>query len=330
MGSGLCSRKVQTYLERLGPSELDPLIPDFVAQMEQLVCHQFGNFIPRSLITLSDKFREELTIFALGKIFELADNKYSVTVMRKLANHSPKFASMAFEIFRVHLYTLLKKDNDAVLLLSTLVETVAEESSLEFLISEVEKIKNTIEVSPLLRIISSLVDRTTGPLLERLSKKLAPHVPVLIDHQIGNYIVQSLIQRDSVELIDFLCKACAEDPVRIFSSKYRRYVVIQLMKRQAGAEFELRSLNLLFRDPEQLCFVLNNSLATKLLLAMVVRARWESEALVKLQSLSQDAWTNDLLYSCRSFKSFLQRLKWLHKGLLDLIVHDLDHQEVQH
>ena len=250
--------------------------------------------------------------------------------MRKLANHSPKFSVKAFEIFRVHLYPLLKKDNDAVLLLSTLVETANEESSLKFLVEEVEKIKNSFETSPLLRIISTLVDRTTGPLLDRLSKKLAPHVPVLIDHQIGNYIVQSLIEKVGGELVDSLQKACAEDPFLIFSSKYRRFVVIQLMKTEASAEFQKKALNLLFRNPEQLCFVLKNSHSSKLLLAMVVKTRWESEAIVKLQSLTQDALTNDLLYSCRCYKQFLQRLKWLHKGDYELVMQALQEDEALH
>ena len=329
MSDGLGSRKVQTYLERLTPSELDPLIPDFVTQMGDLICHQFGNFIPRSLITLSDKFREELTLFAIGNIFELVKNKYSVTVMRKLANHSPKFAKVAFEIFRVHLYSLLKKDNDAVLLLSTLVETSADESSLQFLVGEVEKIQNSIDSSLLLRIISSLVDRTTGPLLDRLTKKLAPHIPGLIDHQIGNYIVQSLIKKDRGELVEVMCEVCSKDPILIFSSKYRRYVVIQLLKSEASAELLETVLNLLFREPEQLCFALKSSHSSKLLLAMVVKTRWESKALLKLQSLTQDPWINNLLYSCRWFKQFLERLKWLHKGLFELVMQALEDDEEQ-
>jgi hypothetical protein len=330
MVSGLGSRMVQMFLESLSLSELEPILPDFVARMGQLVCHQFGNFIPRSLITRSDAFREELTLFCVANLFALVNNKYSVTVMRKLANHSPKFSKMAFEIFRVHFDTLLGKDNDAVLLLSTLVETASDESSLEFLIQQVEKIKSPAESSPLLRVISSLVDRTTGPLLDRLSKKLAPLVPVFLDHQIGNYIVQSLIRKVGGGLVDALCKACAKDPILIFSSKYRRYVVIQLMKTEASAEFQERALRLVFRNPEQLCFVLNNIHSSNLLLAMAVKTRWESEALVKLQSLTQEVRTRDLLYSCRCFQPFLQRLKWLHSGLYALVMQALEDEEALH
>jgi hypothetical protein len=289
--NGSNSKKIQSFVERLKEPELSQHLPHFLQNLPILVTNQYGNFIPRALIQKSEKFRSECSLFCLGNFFELVKNRYSVSVMRRLASHSPEFSKVAFEIFRVHLDALIEKNQDAVLLLSTLVENLGNTLKLDELADVVMSQIKRFRHSPLIRILSAIIDNASGETTEKLKLFILPCTNEYIDDKIGNYVFQALLRKNDRKANKAVFDCMIDAPMLLFSNKYRRHVLIELLRNNHNTVEDwtlAQELALaIISSPKFLFHALSRRYSMNLLLALVLRSKCESLVFDKLTSNPQ-------------------------------------------
>ncbi len=313
--SGSNSKKIQSFVERLEEPKLSQHIPQFLQHLGTLMTNQYGNFIPRALIPKSEKFRSECSLFCLGNFFELTKNRYSVSVMRRLASHSPEFCKVAFEIFRVHLDHLIDQNQDAVLLLSTLVENISDSSKLQKIADVVMNQIQRLQHSPLVRILSAIIDNANGEIVEKLKAFLLHYTNEYIDDKIGNYVIQAFLRKNDCTAKKAVLDCMIDAPMLLFSNKYRRHVLIELLRNNHNtAEDRTHAQELalsIVSSPDYLFNVLNRRYSMYLLLALVLRSQSESTVFDKLTTTSHEPNVNSSqknLALSRYYREFLDSI----------------------
>ncbi len=271
MDSGLASKMVETYLESIEEDQLKQMISDFEKHLGFLINHQYGNFIVRLMIAKSEDCRKICSEFCLNHFKELVKKKYSVSVMRRLASHSPEFCKVAFEIFRVNLDQFADRNSDSLLMLSTLMDLCQDQKILIKLASNIKSKLREEKHHPLLRAVTSIITNMPIETVEGLVDVLVTNLFSYIDDAIGNYVIQNLYQKYPEKVLPKLSSAFKMEPLLVFSNKYRRHVFLSIDESEFKRSLERTIIEYIEKNPQSLIFLLRRSESLDLLLLLIFR-----------------------------------------------------------
>ena len=271
--SGLTSKMVEAYLEPLSEEQIMQTILDFEKHLGLLINHQYGNFIVRLMIARSENCSKLCTAYCLKNFDELVKNKYSVSVMRRLASHSPEFCKVAFEIFRVNLDQFTDRNSESLLLLSTLIDLCQDRKILIKLASSIEsRIREELN-HPLLRTVTSIIPKVPIEAIQSLVDALVTNLFSYIDDAIGNYVVQYLYQNCPKKVLPKLFAAFESEPLLVFTNKYRRHVFLSIDNSFLTKNLEKVILAFIEARPQDLHFILRRRESLDLLLLLIFRTQ---------------------------------------------------------
>ena len=315
--SGSSSVKIENFIKLTASNteEFEYYLPQFIGKIETLITNQYGNFVARTLIQYSEKFRDECRIICMKKLGYFFQNQYSISVMRRLACFSKEFCNWAFAEFQSNLDNLLQYFPESILLFSTIVEEIQPDGMFQELIEIIRWSLSRNECSPILRIASVVVDRAPERLLVQVSGILLPFTHIYIDNQIGNYVVQSLLRRKLIHVLDCVLDCFSDNPLLIFTNKYRRYVLLEVLKNwelHAGQIDKIKRVaQKIFDSLKDLFNVLNRHQRTNLLLIIITRLQCEVEFRKKLCEIASRDRQESTFYRIENARYYLYLINML-------------------
>ena len=293
------SKRVQAFLESVDFQTLRSIIEILYEELPQLMVDQFGCYIPGCVIRLDPGFAHFCEAFCLANLGKLCIDKCAVKVMQALAGVSVSFSLEYLAHFKKHYFSLVF-NKESMIILNKVILQISDQSLLKFLVEDVEYnfSQKEFERPQLLRLLSSLIERCNGQLLERLVGVMLPHIWWLVDDKFGNYAVLTLLKYPVGREKNLVSSTVLLEPEAMFTKKYRRVLLLNCLISPGYQEFisellwklifQSSHLNQLF-EQETATWLFVATLAAEADLKQLKRAKKTVEDRVKADPLSTEA-----------------------------------------
>ena len=241
---GMSSRQdcesVINYLQSLSAARLALVSPAFTLSSNALMRHELGIKISQALISLSPEFTDECIRNCSADWLGVLQNKHSFLFVQNLlqASESLKTSLLQTVLTRMdELVELQRAMQHLIYLLPARLED-------GWILSAVWRISEWIKPQDpdalIITLLLNLVRRSSKQILQDLGATLRPHLPWLVDHEVGYQVVKLLIQKNDLPTVEALVQIGTDSPVQFFVKKYRKVLFLQylLSGNRNGAFFQ--------------------------------------------------------------------------------------------
>jgi hypothetical protein len=320
MNSQVGARKVHMLIESASEELVEMLVQQFEASTVRLVTNEFAYMLPRALCTRSQAFGVFFESYCLQHFVELSHDKFGLRALKGLAV-SPTFCRAALAQFEKN-YDKLIQDMQAIIFLATLITLAPEEESLRFVINDFKHRMKGIGNGHALRVLSSVAERISGPLLDQLANTLEPHVPWLIDDRLGNFGTQTLLKKGCVGPMRAFQKKSLEEPIHLFVKKYRKYVYLEVLKMEGMVPFIRQVVSAVTTNKAYLRQIFKREESTKILLVTLIEATLSLNALhMIMMDMLDSAFKDKQIFRAQYFWPFIDMMRLYLVGNYDRLVH---------
>jgi hypothetical protein len=279
------SKVVESYFDSLSKQEAVEMMDAVKTNLFQLLRNEHGCFILSYFIKKSSSFSSMCQSYCLANLKELSIDKCAVKVMQALAEVSVEFCKV-FIVYFIHNYFALINHMATVLLLNKCIMNCEDQDMnytffidrLELYIvksTEVSKsivYKEAIEEAEILRIMSSVLQRSKGHQRQRLEEILIPHIDWLLRDKISNCCAHKLFYPIFTESRWLLEKQMILDSLDLmFTRKYRKYTLLKVLKDKHLKPMVLEIFDRLVRDISIVFSLLQNEASVYLVIGLVLR-----------------------------------------------------------
>ncbi len=265
------SKRVQAFLESANNQTLRSIIKLLHKDLPLLMIDQFGCYIPGCVIRLDPGFAQFCEAYCLDNIGKLCIDKCAVKVMQALAGVSVTFSLHYLAHFKKNYFSLVF-NKESMIILNKVILQISDPNLLRFLVEDVEYnfSLEEFERPQLLRLLSSLIERCSGVLLERLVGAMLPHVWWLVDDKFGNYAILTLLKYRVSSDRNTVSSTVLIEPEAMFAKKYRRVLLLNCLITPGYQEFISELVWKLILHPTNLDLLFEQETATWLLIATLV------------------------------------------------------------
>ena len=327
MLSQVGARKVHKLIESASEEVVDSLVQQFEASTAKLVTNEFCSALPKALCTRSQAYGLFFESYCLQHFVELSHDKFGLRALKGLAV-SPTFCRAALAQFEKN-YDRLIQDMQAIIFLATLITLAPEEESLRFVINDFKHRMKGVGNGHALRVLSSVAERVSGPLLEQLASTLEPHVPWLIDDRLGNFGTQTLLKKGCLGPMRAFQKKSLEEPIHLFVKKYRKYVYLEVLKLEGMVPFIRQVVSSVTTNKAYLRQIFKREESTKILLVTLIEAALSPNALqMIMMDMLDSAFKDKQIFRAEFFWPFIDMMRLYLAGNYDRLVHLIEQPPV--
>ena len=313
------ARKVHLLIESAPEEVIDSLVEDFKANTPQLARNEFGYALPRALCTRSHVFGQFFESYCLQNFVELSHDKFALRALKGMAV-SQTFCRAALAQFENN-YDNLIQDMQAIIFLATLITLAPEEESLRFVINDFKFRIKGVGNSHALRVLSSVAERVSGPMLDQLANTLEPHVPWLIDDRLGNFGTQTLLKKGCIGPMRAFQKKSLEEPIHLFVKKYRKYVYLEVLRMEGMVPFIRQVVSAVTTNKPYLRQIFKREESTKILLATLIEASLSLKALqMIMMDMLDSAFKDRQIFRAQFFWPFIDMMRLYLAGNYDRLI----------
>ena len=273
------SKHVEAFLDRQPNEELIEVIKEAFQMLDNMTVHENGCFILTYLIRRNQVFAKVCANYCLSFIDKFFVENCAVKVMQALAEVSEEFCVVLMQHFQNH-YEELVSDLNAVVLVSKAIQFCPNGTDLTFyiqLLEEAYKDFGTSHQLPpklqhLVRLVSSLVERSKATDTGRLLQAFVPHLEWLMSDKLGNACTYKLLQQM------FCTDRFEKEKARILSSihlmyirRYRKYALLKILKMEESVPMIEGLFDQLLLSLDSVMMILRYDASTYLLIATLLR-----------------------------------------------------------
>jgi hypothetical protein len=279
------SKVVESYFDSLSKRETVEMIEVVKQNLYQLLMSEHGCFILSYFIKKSSSFSNMCQSYCMANLKELSTDKCAVKVMQALAEVSVEFCKV-FIVYFIHNYFDLIHHMSTVLLLNKCIMNCEDgDMNYTFFINRLELFikkstevsqgivyKEAVEEAEILRIMSSVLQRSKGHQRQRLEEILIPHIDWLLRDKISNCCAHKLFYPIFTESRWLLEKQMILDSLDLmFTRKYRKYTLLKVLKDKHLKPMVLEIFDRLVRDISIVFSLLNNEASVYLVIGLILR-----------------------------------------------------------
>ncbi len=314
------ARKAHLLIESASEEIIDSLVAEFESSTAMLVTNEFAFALPRAMCTRSQAFRKFFERYCLQNFVELSHDKFALRALKGMAS-SLTFCRAALAQFEKN-YDLLIQDMQAIIFLATLITLAPEEESLKFVVNDFKHRMKGVGNSQALRVLSSVAERVSGPLLDQLANTLEPHVPWLIDDRLGNFGTQTLLKKGCQGPMRAFQKKALEEPIHLFVKKYRKYVYLEVLKIEGMVPFIRQVVSSVTTNRPYLRQIFKREESTKILLVTLIEAHLSTNALqMIMMDMLDSAFKDKQIFRAQFFWPFIDMMRMYLAGNFERLIH---------
>ena len=306
------SKSVQKYLEKVDISELMSAYRVYETNMNRLILDRHGSYIVPVLIKRVKELRDVCEVNCILNVSLYVSDKCAVKVMQALAEISSKFCYEYVLFFSKEYYGLIRNP-DAVLVLNKCIPLLPNEYMLHFIVEDIVANMAVPRMAhpELLRLLPNLLDKLTGPPLNRLVRSLIPKIGWLMDEKIGNFCVHTLFKPKFVNYTPEVIRILTQDPILLFQKKCRRFILTKILAIDGNESFFVELIKSLCMVCKLMDIVFDDELATFMLLGVLTKIP-NLDMIQKLRNKLSDTLERICNFRlCKYYREFLSNFDQL-------------------
>ena len=222
----------QAYIESCSEEEVKQICDWVFANMNQMIVHQYGNYIVQKLVKRSAMFQKSVATYCQTKFYDLASNEFSSRVMQTLVEMSKDFRTFCLKSFKSDLSNYAQSIS-AVFLLSVAIRCSASDSEYSFVKDALlRNTKKWLGNKYLKRIIVSYLQNCSSQGLDSIFKGLRIESTFLkfLDDKYSCYMLLMFIERHHDLTKAHLLKRLQTDLKGLLSTKFFRFFFSKILK----------------------------------------------------------------------------------------------------
>lgn len=273
------SKQVEAFLDQQPDEGLIEVIKEAFQMLGDMAVHENGCFILTYLIRRNQVFAKVCASYCLTFIDRFFVENCAVKVMQALAEVSQDFCVVLMRHFQNH-YQELVSDLNAVVLVSKAIQFCPTGTDLSFYIAVLEdayrEFGKSHQLPPklqhLVRLVSSLVERSNAADTDRLLDVFVPHLEWLMADKLGNACTYKLLQQM------FCTDRFDKEKARILGSvhlmyirRYRKYALLKILKMEESHPMIDSLFDQFLLSSDSVMMILRYDASTYLLIATLLR-----------------------------------------------------------